>query len=64
MGLPGQPHTKHLAQATVDDRASDRDGAPKASLTVASKVLHFPLAASGKRPQRRKAKGEDISSLG
>jgi hypothetical protein len=34
----GQPQTKQRA-ATVNDRASDRDAAPKASLTIASTVL-------------------------
>jgi hypothetical protein len=36
---PGQPHAKHRAQAAVNDRVSNRDAAPKASLTVASTVL-------------------------
>jgi hypothetical protein len=39
---PGQPHAKHHTLATVNDRASDRDTAPKASLTVESTVLHLP----------------------
>jgi hypothetical protein len=45
----GQPHAKHRAQAAVNDRASDRDAAPKASLTVASTVLlkTGPLEARG-----------------
>jgi len=36
---PGQPHAKHRAQATVNNRGCDRNAAPKASLTVASTVL-------------------------
>jgi hypothetical protein len=36
---PGQPHAKHRAQAAVNDRVSNRDAAPKASLMVASTVL-------------------------
>jgi hypothetical protein len=35
---PGQSHAKHRAQAEVNDRASDREAAPKASLMVASTV--------------------------
>jgi hypothetical protein len=35
---PDQSHALHRAQAEVDDRASDREAAPKASLTVASTV--------------------------
>jgi hypothetical protein len=38
---PDQSHAEHRAQAAVNDRASDRDTAPKASLTVASTMLLF-----------------------
>jgi hypothetical protein len=50
---PGEPHAKRRAERWYNDRTSDRDTAPTASLTVASTVLLKigPLEASGKRPQ-------------
>jgi hypothetical protein len=60
---PTQP--EHRAQATVNDRASDRDAAPKASLTVVSTVLlKIGSLDARERPQLYEARGEDGSSRG
>jgi hypothetical protein len=62
---PGQPQPEHRAQATVNDRTSDRDAAPKASLTVVSTVLlKIGPRDARERPQLYEARGEDGSSRG